>query len=791
MDSLNLAGVIGTWAAVGLALIALIGIVGPLILLREKRSERHEALNAIDSQRTGYIRNGLKLSSEGRFFLKVKAPLLMEPPNPKDHFCETHLFEKSDNFRRSFEISKTGWVNLAAIIEMYSSGVREGDNLVLRQRQSWLPVHRFWILAIGLLGRYCKRDDHGKAIANDNASRLLIEEDEDKSDAWDSSPSSMKLYGITGTIWWRCKLDESEMSIDEVYFIPHSKADSEELYPDPIPLWQLSWLALGCLPLGPLVDDRVYDLSSFQPNYNSGGRNGESPEGKFYSFKPREFVAQTGHHKKWAQAMGLDMKNLYCIQLETSDFDRVAAATEANGNQGPWFRMPGTDGSYVKRSDIHRQILGLLHLPISPKGAVFDHDRYNGPSIFEVSAQNVSKLLESIHQVRYLGTLSDTEKGILAEMKHLWICNERRYREHEQPRFSRKEAQASYKFDIALRERLPSIPSHIIDIVGIIALMNETFFESLVSESTETLFLEVDVTANCVRTSSITGTIEHTVDFSEAFTSNPPETWIVENRYDNSTAILLAAIAACVRAFCFRSLWDSRKLVRLIQKTEDIVFVAASSRIPSLPVSQPPEVNNNRRRGVDFFDMNGQGRAFFGMNGQESPPQRRTVHRRTVRILPDFSDMSSTPEPEPFVGRPDPREDNSDSFTPEIESPRLYDPQPDDTYQQPERYDNRSLQSRSQRSASSPPPLIPGSIEAIEMEERQESQRLEPPSRRHLPQRPIADHDALESYDGGQSSTPINTLSDPPGEATVKSVNDTIKARSRTPEPYATPNSGG
>ena len=41
MDPLDLAGVIGTWAAVGLAVVALVGIVGPLLLFREKRSEHY------------------------------------------------------------------------------------------------------------------------------------------------------------------------------------------------------------------------------------------------------------------------------------------------------------------------------------------------------------------------------------------------------------------------------------------------------------------------------------------------------------------------------------------------------------------------------------------------------------------------------------------------------------------------------------------------------------------------------------------------------------------------------
>ena len=41
MDPLDLAGVIGTWAAVELVVVALFGIVGPLLLFKEKRSERY------------------------------------------------------------------------------------------------------------------------------------------------------------------------------------------------------------------------------------------------------------------------------------------------------------------------------------------------------------------------------------------------------------------------------------------------------------------------------------------------------------------------------------------------------------------------------------------------------------------------------------------------------------------------------------------------------------------------------------------------------------------------------
>ena len=97
-------------------------------------------------------------------------------------------------------------MNLAAVIDAYTSDVSKGDVLIIHQKQTWLPVHRFWLLAFGLFGRCSDREDHGIALDESNASRLMIEEAEDKDGGWESSPSAVKLYGTTGTICWRRKL---------------------------------------------------------------------------------------------------------------------------------------------------------------------------------------------------------------------------------------------------------------------------------------------------------------------------------------------------------------------------------------------------------------------------------------------------------------------------------------------------------------------------------------------------------------------------------------------------------
>ena len=55
-QSTELAGVIGTWVAVSLALIALFGIIGPILLVKRAHSERNTALNSVDDKDHEFVR---------------------------------------------------------------------------------------------------------------------------------------------------------------------------------------------------------------------------------------------------------------------------------------------------------------------------------------------------------------------------------------------------------------------------------------------------------------------------------------------------------------------------------------------------------------------------------------------------------------------------------------------------------------------------------------------------------------------------------------------------------------
>ncbi|MCJ1355004.1 MAG: hypothetical protein MMC33_004995 [Icmadophila ericetorum] len=597
MDPLSLAGVIGTWVAVGLAVVALVGIVGPLILLRERSGANATKLSIPSIART------------------LDTPE-MNPPNPEKYFRGTNRLQHFDNAGLQEENSKTGWVNLAAIIDAYTSDVPKGDVLIIHQKQSWLPVHRFWLLAFG---------------------RLMIEEDEDENDGW-GPVQALSSY----------------MAPREQYGgVDHART----IYPDPIPLAQLFWLALGCLPLGSGKDDIVFDLADFEPSYESRRLGLGPPTQNFYRFKARGSLGISGVHRKWAEAMGVDLEKLYCIQRVDFPSDWVTAVASANVNKGPWFRPSGHSEDYLWRSDVHRQILGLLHMHVGPEGVLFDYSRY-GP---------------------YLSTLSTHEKAVLERMRKLWLQNELASNGQPNPRFSRKEAQASYDFDIP-----------------------------------DTLLLEIEIVANCIKTKSTSGALmEHTVVFSEVFANNLPGYSPIQTRYTDQTVILLSALNACVRAFCFRILLDSSKLIRLIQRMDEIVHVAASSRIPVLLATESTRrFSNGRRR----FTGPRSPASYPGLN---SSRPLTIPHSHFATLSPDIGFNVSIPSAVVPGG-------NTAALMPQDGSDNEFE-------EHGSAINDRSAQPSLLRRWSLPLLIDPGSEEAMRFEEMEEQEAREPYRERDHP----------------------------------------------------------
>ena len=155
-DGVNLAGVIGTWTANLLALIALFGVVAPILLIRRARSERHVALSSIDDRHHEFIHPGLKVPCLPGIGQKVSVPNLETPPNLMNH--TPIRYEKTLDERRS----STDWIMFVRTLQAYIISLPPGGTLDVFESQSWLPVHRLWVFTLGLLGRYAYRPDHGR-----------------------------------------------------------------------------------------------------------------------------------------------------------------------------------------------------------------------------------------------------------------------------------------------------------------------------------------------------------------------------------------------------------------------------------------------------------------------------------------------------------------------------------------------------------------------------------------------------------------------------------------------------
>lgn len=129
----------------------------------------------------------------------------------------------------------------------------------MRGGRTWLPVHRFWILTFGLLGRYTDRKDKGKL--QDEERRVTF-----GTPVLDFPRTGMELrrtlsrrtngntlYGFTGLFHSSFEYEDRSC----LTFNPYVTAEIGKSVPEKLPLSKLFWLALGCLPLD---DNKCFSL---------------------------------------------------------------------------------------------------------------------------------------------------------------------------------------------------------------------------------------------------------------------------------------------------------------------------------------------------------------------------------------------------------------------------------------------------------------------------------------------------------------------------------------------------
>jgi len=637
-DPTTIAGAIGTWVAVALALVALVGIVTPILIFRHRRSERYKALVAVDAVQTHYVEKSWRTM----FFIRVRTPALKGPPNIK-----RVPLQVSKRTSLLVETSSTGWVNFASALESYTlqSKLPRWKNLVIAEEQTWLPVHKLWVLAFGLLGRYGHREDHGIALQERNTWRLAVEDNSNydrereyfQTHSWGSIDM---LDGLTGCLWWigSRSVDEN----DQLYFARHSTADQQELMPDPIPLSTLFWLSLGCIPLV-YPEGCVYDLAEFRPSYSSVGREMESG---LYRYKPRS-IQQSDYSDKVAEAMGASIHQVWCIEQHSGpvkresdgqgsvgekpskqviinshgsdgqetespepgdqEIEKQNVDEQKEGDQGArerqnlraqnslskttqneWVKIRTSGGlAQLWRTDVERLAYAIISLPLSPHGFLFGEGR-DFPEFG--NSDKLWALIDLIVQSKPVGTTEEE----MAEIGSVWEL--RGKADERRIKFSRSRTATFYKCDQTIQRRKWMIPQIVRDIVGVLALTSKLMPDILDSVGAKKIVcLEVNTEAESVRMfSSNNGhdTIirEHHLAVADIF--DPASIAKLDGTFRSTpqqhTDIVLTCLHAGLRERTVRGQLSSKFLIDTFKKMGDIVHV--SSRI------QVPRIRQSRRR---------------------------------------------------------------------------------------------------------------------------------------------------------------------------------------------------
>jgi hypothetical protein len=274
MGTTDIVSAVGTWIAVGLATVALLGVVGPLLVWRASKTARNQGLAGLDrgyADSSGFVTKGFSFGREIRLFRRVRAPNLRDPPKVQGRKPVW------DGHASLPPKESAGWVQLGATIRAYSFSYERGEFLTFHDGQAMLTVSYIWLIIIGLSGRFGLRQDHGKwptqrpkGVTFDQAipgSRLrgayppiqrlytaVPGDFKQWADDYRNYGASSALHGLVGTI--------KNARYGDLKFQAHQQQDIGELSEELLDMAALFWLAVGCLPT--LNGTVVYCLEDVQ-----------------------------------------------------------------------------------------------------------------------------------------------------------------------------------------------------------------------------------------------------------------------------------------------------------------------------------------------------------------------------------------------------------------------------------------------------------------------------------------------------------------------------------------------
>lgn len=170
-SGIDLASTVGTWVAALLALIAIVGLIGPWLAIRAAFSDRNRALNGVYDAEGRFVSRGFPFTRHYRIFRTVTVPNLAPAYEANDSHVHSILTRKQSSSLAIFTPPSyvgfnRGWLKLCLTLNAYTfigdSFHGEGNKLEptrdgileIVDKKTALVISKHWILAIGLLGRY-------------------------------------------------------------------------------------------------------------------------------------------------------------------------------------------------------------------------------------------------------------------------------------------------------------------------------------------------------------------------------------------------------------------------------------------------------------------------------------------------------------------------------------------------------------------------------------------------------------------------------------------------------------
>ena len=273
-DSLTLAGVIGTWVGASVGIVALVGIVAPLLVWRATRTERFQAIAAVAQDSNGFVSSGISIWPSLRVFRRVRVPVLRRVPSLT---IQQFVWDVQNLPEQKLSSS---WVQLGTLLRAYGVAFPVGNELEIHDATAYLRVHRAWILVVGLLGRFSLRHDKGQ-IKRQKTAVLRVPSPKEVPSAQlndarfqpaysigeglqtINAPEGDVLYGITGTLRFSKEEINRGPGPTTVRFDLDSKS-SLTFEPEILSLAQIFMLSLGCIPMADKKFFSLRDLSTFE-----------------------------------------------------------------------------------------------------------------------------------------------------------------------------------------------------------------------------------------------------------------------------------------------------------------------------------------------------------------------------------------------------------------------------------------------------------------------------------------------------------------------------------------------